>query len=127
MREDLLAERPAEGVHATARGDERRARIHERAYRWVSALPIRTLVLIMLGAYAVLTAAVVLGSPFDAIDHAAAAANFAHHYPTASRWLLQYVIVGQRGPSSCQWSRPYQRPAAGRVQSKSRRPTLKYR
>ena len=100
MRDGLLADRPTEGRHSVTKGHERGARFHQRAYRYVRALPVRTLVLIMVGAYAVLTAAVVLGSPFDAIDHAAAAANFDHRYPTASRWLLHYVIVGQRGPSS---------------------------
>lgn len=69
-------------------------------YRRIPRLPVRTLFFILLGAYVLLTAAVVLGSPLDALDRAAALSNFAHRYPNAAHWLLRYVIVGQRGPSS---------------------------
>ena len=69
-------------------------------YRRLRQRPVRTLFLVLLAAYVTLTAAVVFGSPLDALDHAAALSNFAHRYPDAAHWLLRYVIVGQRGPSS---------------------------
>ena len=69
-------------------------------YARVRQLPARTLFLIVLGAYVVLTAAVVFGSPLDVIDRAAAMSDLAHHYPHATPWVLHYVMLGQRGPSS---------------------------
>ena len=54
----------------------------------------------MLGAYMALTAAVVFGSPLDIIDRAAAASDLAKHFPHATPWVLNYVKLGQRGPSS---------------------------
>jgi hypothetical protein len=69
-------------------------------YTRVRQLPIRTLFLIVLGAYVLLTAAVVFGSPLDIIDRAAAASDLAHHFPRATPWVLRYVMLGQRGPSS---------------------------
>ncbi len=69
-------------------------------YARVRQLPARTLFLIVLGAYVVLTAAVVFGSPLDIIDRAAAMSDLAHHFPHATPWVLHYVMLGQRGPSS---------------------------
>jgi len=63
-------------------------------------LPMRRLFLIVLGAYVVLTAAVVFGSPLDVIDRAAAMSDLAHRFPHATPWVLRYVMLGQRGPSS---------------------------
>jgi len=69
-------------------------------YMRVRQLPLRTLFLIVLGAYVLLTAAVVFGSPLDIIDRTAAASDLAHHFPRATPWVLRYVMLGQRGPSS---------------------------
>jgi membrane-associated phospholipid phosphatase len=66
----------------------------------VRELPLRTLFLIVLGAYIALTAAVVFGSPLDIIDRVAAASDLAKHFPDATPWVLHYVMLGQRGPSS---------------------------
>jgi membrane-associated phospholipid phosphatase len=51
-------------------------------------------------AYLALTVAVVVGSPLDALDHAAAAMGLTHRFPKVTPWVFNYVIVGQRGPSS---------------------------
>jgi len=75
-------------------------RVLSPMYARVRQLPARTLFLIVLGAYIVLTAAVVFGSPLDVIDRAAAMSDLAHHYPHATPWVLHYVMLGQRGPSS---------------------------
>ena len=69
-------------------------------YLRVRSLPMRTLFIYMLGAYMLLTAAVVFGSPLDIVDRVAAASDLAHRYPHAAPWLLKYVMLGQRGPSS---------------------------
>jgi len=53
-----------------------------------------------LAAYVALTAAVVIGSPLDVIDRAAAMSDLAHRFPDAAPWVLKYVVLGQRGPSS---------------------------
>jgi membrane-associated phospholipid phosphatase len=42
----------------------------------------------------------VFGSPLDIIDRAAAASDLAHRFPHATPWVLKYVMLGQRGPSS---------------------------
>ena len=76
------------------------ARSLASTYTRARQLPLRTLFLILLGAYMALTAAVVFGSPLDAIDRAAAMSDLAHRYPHATPWLLHYVMLGQRGPSS---------------------------
>jgi membrane-associated phospholipid phosphatase len=107
MRDELLAERvpvlPAT-FHARPRGTTSHARVVAHSlrsgYTHVRQLPIRTLFLIVLGAYVVLTAAVVFGSPLDIIDRAAAASDLAHRFPHATPWVLKYVMLGQRGPSS---------------------------
>jgi membrane-associated phospholipid phosphatase len=70
------------------------------AYVSVRQLPLRTLFLIVLGAYIALTAAVVFGSPLDIIDRVAAASDLAKRFPHATPWVLNYVMLGQRGPSS---------------------------
>jgi membrane-associated phospholipid phosphatase len=67
------------------------------ASRWPS---VRATFVIVLAAYVVLTAAVVLGSPLDVIDRAAAMSDLAHRFPHAAPWVLRYVMLGQRGPSS---------------------------
>jgi membrane-associated phospholipid phosphatase len=54
----------------------------------------------VLAVYAALTVAVVVGSPLDALDHAAAAMKLSHRFPKVTPWVFNYVIVGQRGPSS---------------------------
>ncbi|HZV25644.1 MAG TPA: phosphatase PAP2 family protein [Acidothermaceae bacterium] len=69
-------------------------------YMRVRDLPTRTLFLITLGAYIALTAAVVFGSPLDIIDRVAAASDLAKRFPHATPWVLHYVMLGQRGPSS---------------------------
>jgi hypothetical protein len=69
-------------------------------YARVRQLPVRMLFLITLGAYIALTAAVVFGSPLDIIDRVAAASDLAKHFPQATPWVLHYVMLGQRGPSS---------------------------
>jgi membrane-associated phospholipid phosphatase len=71
-----------------------------RTYARVHQLPVRTKFLIVLGAYVLLTAAVVFGSPLDVIDRAAAMSDLAHRFPHATPWVLHYVMLGQRGPSS---------------------------
>lgn len=76
------------------------ARSLRSTYTRVRQLPTRTKFLIVLGAYVLLTAAVVFGSPLDIIDRAAAASDLAHHFPRATPWVLRYVMLGQRGPSS---------------------------
>src|SRR5450432_3558104 len=58
-------------------------------YARARQLPMRRLFLIVLGAYMVLTAAVVFGSPLDVIDRAAAMSNLAHRFPHAPRWVLR--------------------------------------
>src|SRR5665213_3382470 len=62
-------------------------------YRRVRQRPVRTLFLVLLAAYVALTAAVVFGSPLDAIDRAVALSDFAHRYPDAARWLLRYCLL----------------------------------
>jgi len=69
-------------------------------YKRARELPVRTQFLVTLGAYIVLTGAVVFGSPLDIIDRAAAASDLAKHFPHATPWVLHYVMLGQRGPSS---------------------------
>jgi membrane-associated phospholipid phosphatase len=69
-------------------------------YTRVRQLPVRTKFLIVLGAYILLTAAVVFGSPLDIIDRVAAASDLAKRFPHATPWVLNYVMLGQRGPSS---------------------------
>jgi len=69
-------------------------------YTRMRDLPIRKLFLITLGAYIALTAAVVFGSPLDIIDRVAAASDLAKRFPDATPWVLHYVMLGQRGPSS---------------------------
>ena len=69
-------------------------------YARVRQLPARTLFLITLGAYIALTGAVVFGSPLDIIDRVAAASDLAKRFPHATPWVLHYVMLGQRGPSS---------------------------
>jgi membrane-associated phospholipid phosphatase len=54
----------------------------------------------VLAAYVALTAAVVFGSPLDVIDRVAAMSDLAHRFPHAAPWVLRYVMLGQRGPSS---------------------------
>jgi membrane-associated phospholipid phosphatase len=76
------------------------ARSVASTYTRVRQLPLRTLFLIVLGAYVALTAAVVFGSPLDIIDRAAAMSDLAHRFPHATPWVLKYVMLGQRGPSS---------------------------
>src|SRR5450631_590982 len=65
--------------------------------RWSS---VRVISVFVLAAYAALTVAVVVGSPLDALDHAAAAMGLTHRFPKVTPWVFDYVIVGQRGPSS---------------------------
>jgi membrane-associated phospholipid phosphatase len=110
MHNELLADRPTE-THdlaatnhlrvTTSRSPAARV-VHsiEDAYKRVCDLPLRTLFLITLGAYIALTAAVVFGSPLDIIDRAAAASDLAKRFPHATPWVLHYVMLGQRGPSS---------------------------
>jgi PAP2 superfamily len=110
MRNELLADRPSEiqvrtvvveRIHLTSM--KHRTSIAHRlsaTYIRVRQLSTRRLLLIMLGAYIALTAAVVFGSPLDIIDRAAAASDLAHRFPHATPWLLHYVMLGQRGPSS---------------------------
>jgi membrane-associated phospholipid phosphatase len=76
------------------------ARSVESTYQRVRVLPVRTLLLITLAAYIALTAAVVFGSPLDVIDRVAAASDLAKRFPHATPWVLNYVMLGQRGPSS---------------------------
>jgi len=122
MRNELLADWPTEGQVQTVEvqrtqvqaldydtpaahplpttSRESLTRALSAMYARVRQLPARTLFLIVLGAYTVLTAAVVFGSPLDVIDRAAAMSDLAHHYPHATPWVLHYVMLGQRGPSS---------------------------
>ncbi len=110
MRSELLADRPTEydDLAATARvsGTSSGSRVARglrsvgAAYTRVRELPIRKLFLITLGAYIALTAAVVFGSPLDIIDRVAAASDLAKRFPDATPWVLHYVMLGQRGPSS---------------------------
>ena len=113
MRDELLADRPAESTtlvaHTAGQHAGSRKRLHVMRsiahsvgsrYTRVRDLPIRTLFLITLGAYIALTAAVVFGSPLDIIDRVAAASDLAKRFPDATPWVLHYVMLGQRGPSS---------------------------
>ncbi|MBX6371566.1 MAG: phosphatase PAP2 family protein [Acidothermus sp.] len=54
----------------------------------------------VLVAYAILTVAVVVGSPLDSLDHRAATMDLARHWPDAKPWVLRYVTLGQRAPSA---------------------------
>ena len=72
-------------------------RSSKQSSRWPST---RTTFIVVLAAYVVLTAAVVLGSPLDVIDRAAAMSDLARRFPDAAPWVLKYVVLGQRGPSS---------------------------
>jgi membrane-associated phospholipid phosphatase len=54
----------------------------------------------VIAVYIALTAAVVFGSPLDVIDRVAAMSDLAHRFPHAAPWVLHYVMLGQRGPSS---------------------------
>ena len=85
---------PARAVDSAEAGREKKT---ERSSRWPSA---RTTFIAVLAAYVVLTAAVVLGSPLDVIDRAAAMSDLARRFPDAAPWVLKYVVLGQRGPSS---------------------------
>ena len=88
-------------VHATPRRPTAQlAHMVSNAYARARQSSVRTVLLVTLGAYVVLTAAVVFGSPLDIIDRAAAMADLAHRFPNATPWLLHYVVLGQRGPSS---------------------------
>jgi len=119
MRDELLADRPIDNptiataptlssAYATAPSTQipstqhvtSIARTAMATYTRARQLPIRTVFLIVLGAYIALTAAVVFGSPLDIIDRVAAASDLAHRFPHATPWLLKYVMLGQRGPSS---------------------------
>ena len=113
MRDELLTDRPTEDwvvvAHTTSQHAASRTRVPvvrslthsiETTYKRVRELPIRTLFLITLGAYIALTAAVVFGSPLDIIDRVAAASDLAKRFPHATPWVLNYVMLGQRGPSS---------------------------
>jgi membrane-associated phospholipid phosphatase len=88
------------GSHASVPVARAITRSVASTYTRVRQLPLRTIFLIVLGAYIALTAAVVFGSPLDAIDRAAAVSDLARRYPHATPWLLRYVMLGQRGPSS---------------------------
>src|SRR5664279_1104892 len=69
--------------------------------RWFPRWSLARVVLVsVLAAYAALTVAVVVGSPLDALDHAAAAMGLTHRFPSVTPWVFNYVIVGQRGPSA---------------------------
>jgi membrane-associated phospholipid phosphatase len=69
--------------------------------RWFSRWPSdRVIFVSVLSVYVALTAAVVVGSPLDALDHAAAAMKLSDRFPHVTPWVFNYVIVGQRGPSS---------------------------
>jgi hypothetical protein len=102
----LVAQRPSTytGSHASAPVPRSFARSFSHSlgsvYTRVRQLPLRTLFLIVLGAYIALTAAVVFGSPLDIIDRVAAASDLAKRFPHATPWVLNYVMLGQRGPSS---------------------------
>jgi PAP2 superfamily len=110
MRSELLADRPTEYQDLATTKQLRVTSPRSRAvrimrsigdtYKRVRDLPIRTLFLITLGAYIALTAAVVFGSPLDIIDRVAAASDLAKRFPHAAPWVLHYVMLGQRGPSS---------------------------
>jgi len=76
------------------------ARIVSTTYARARQASVRTVFLVILGAYIALTAAVVFGSPLDVIDRVAAASDLAHRFPHAAPWVLRYVMLGQRGPSS---------------------------
>jgi membrane-associated phospholipid phosphatase len=92
MPDQLVADRPTqETEHRSAKSSE------SPSSRWPS---IRTTFLVVLAAYVALTAAVVVGSPLDVIDRAAAMSDLAHRFPNAAPWVLKYVVLGQRGPSS---------------------------
>ena len=60
----------------------------------------RVILVSVLAAYAALILAVVVGSPLDALDHAAATMRLSDRFPKVTPWVFGYVIVGQRGPSS---------------------------
>jgi hypothetical protein len=122
MRNELLGDRPTENHAQTVEAERtqegardynapttrhtsssyttRVVRDIQAAYKRARELPIRTLFLITLGAYIALTAAVVFGSPLDIIDRVAAASDLAKRFPHATPWVLHYVMLGQRGPSS---------------------------
>jgi membrane-associated phospholipid phosphatase len=122
MRSELLVDRPTENEVPTVEVQRTQVRaldyntpatrtlpttsraslthVWATTYLRVRQLPIRTLFLITLGAYIALTAAVVFGSPLDIIDRVAAASDLAKHFPHATPWVLRYVMLGQRGPSS---------------------------
>ncbi len=65
----------------------------------VPRLP-RVAIAVVAAAYAALTVAVVVGSPLDAVDRAAASMRLAQHWPDVQSWVLRYEIIGQRGPSA---------------------------
>jgi PAP2 superfamily protein len=119
MRNEVLADRPTDNQVQTVEAQRKQVRaldystptnrttsraslthVWSATYTRVRELPIRTLFLIVLGAYVALTAAVVFGSPLDVIDRIAAASDLAHRFPHAAPWVLRYVMLGQRGPSS---------------------------
>src|SRR5665213_687425 len=110
MRDEPVADRPTENQDSAATSPVRVTtpsspvvrvgRSIASTYKRVRDLPIRTLVLITLGVYIALTAAVVFGSPLDIIDRVAAASHLAKRFPEATPWVLHYVMLGQRGPSS---------------------------
>jgi membrane-associated phospholipid phosphatase len=92
MHDQLVADRPTEEPE-----DRSAKNLESSPSRWPST---RTTFIAVLGAYIALTAAVVLGSPLDVIDRAAAMSDLAHRFPDAAPWVLHYVVLGQRGPSS---------------------------
>ncbi len=47
-----------------------------------------------------LTVAVVLGSPLDTVDRDALHWQLAQRWPGLQPWILTYVVIGQRGPST---------------------------
>lgn len=59
-----------------------------------------SLVAVMLVSYAVLTVAVVVGSPLDRLDAWAAGMHLSDRWPGATTFLTNYVVAGQRGPSA---------------------------
>ena len=85
------------GGEADARGQQLRST--PTLLRHHVQLPWRTLAVLLIP-YAALTVAVVVGSPLDGLDRAAAHLRLSHHWPDLTPWVSHYVVIAQRAPSA---------------------------
>ena len=75
--------------------------VRPRLRSWRGRRPGRIdVLLIVCGVFVALTAAVVLGSPLDTVDRDALHWQLAQRWPALQPWVLAYVVIGQRGPST---------------------------